>query len=393
MQKKYNEYSDINNLAIFDRLVHGDEIINTLRNIAARPNMFNMSGHFTGLLYESGTVNLTEYILGKILSDENPYLLLKAGGKNIPPIMEKTLDEELRILEKFSRITPDILRGLTNYDGYMPEWEISEIDFVKSYHEKMDKLPTEGYGMYTDHHTFMFDGEKIVPVKNPDPQRLSLLSGYDAERKKVIDNTLALLAGKPAANVLLYGDAGTGKSSTVKAVVNEFRDKGLRLIELKKAQLRDMPRIMEIISGNPLKFIIFIDDLSFASDDDNFGTLKAVLEGSAAAKTANAAIYVTSNRRHLVREKFSDRLGDDVHAGESREELSSLSERFGLKVAFFKPGKELYLKIVSDLAKQYNVDIPEEELFLRAEEFAIRRTGRSGRAARQFVESLATVNR
>ncbi|MBQ4225685.1 MAG: DUF815 domain-containing protein, partial [Oscillospiraceae bacterium] len=176
--------------------------------------------------------------------------------------------------------------------------------------------------------------------------------------------------------------------STVKAVLNEYKDRGLRLIELKKSQLHDIPLIISEIADNPLKFILYVDDLSFSSDDDDFGALKAVLEGSVASKTPNIAIYATSNRRHLVKERFSDRSGDEIHVRDSREELISLSERFGLKVTFTKPDKELYLKIVEQLAKQYGLDCDKDELFAKAESFALRRSGRSGRAARQFIEMV-----
>ena len=132
----------------------------------------------------------------------------------------------------------------------------------------------------------------------------------------------------------MYGDAGTGKSSTVKAVCNYCHDKGLRLIELKKSDLRHIPDLIDTLSKNPLKFILFIDDLSFTKDDNDFSALKAVLEGSVAAKTGNIAIYATSNRRHLVKETFSDREGDEVHRGDTMQELVSLSERFGLTITF-----------------------------------------------------------
>ena len=204
----------------------------------------------------------------------------------------------------------------------------------------------------------------------------------------IIDNTLALLRGKPASNVLLPGDAGTGKSSSVKAIANEYRDQGLRIIEIRKDQLRDIPVIIDSLSRNPLKFILFIDDLSFESDDDNFGALKAILEGSVSARTSNIAIYATSNRRHLVKENFSDRMGDDVHRNDTMQQLISLSEPFGLRITFSKPLKDQYLKIVAGLAEQNGLDIPEEKLFAEAESFAVAKSGRSARAAKQFIDKM-----
>ena len=231
---------------------------------------------------------------------------------------------------------------------------------------------------------------KLLPVLSPDTVELSSLIGYEAERKQVVDNTVALLEGKPAANVLLCGDAGTGKSSTVKAVANRFRPDGVRLIELRKDQLALLPEVMGEIAENPLKFIIFVDDLSFACDDDGFGALKAALEGSASAKASNAVIYATSNRRHLVKETFSSRQGDDVHRNDTMEELMSLSERFGLTVLFSKPKKELYMQIVTALVKENGIEMDPKELELKAEAFALAKGGRSARVAGQFADSLLT---
>ena len=202
------------------------------------------------------------------------------------------------------------------------------------------------------------------------------------------ENTLALLEGGPSANTLLCGDAGTGKSSTVKAVANAFFDEGVRLIELRKDQLSLLPYVMGKISGNPLKFIIFIDDLAFNRSDDNFSMLKAALEGSASAKADNAVIYATSNRRHIIKESFADRDGDDVHINDTLQETLSLSERFGLVVLFQKPNKQLYLEIVRELAQKYGIALPVQELEIKAEAFALRKGNRSARCAEQFIDSL-----
>ena len=197
------------------------------------------------------------------------------------------------------------------------------------------------------------------------------------------------MEGKPAANVLLYGDAGTGKSSTVKACANYFYRQGVRLIELRKDQLLSLSAVMGKIADNPLKFIIFIDDLSFNKNDDSFSMLKAALEGSASARAKNAVIYATSNRRHIVKESFSDReSGDEVHLSDTMQELLSLSDRFGLKVYFGKPDKNLYLEIVEELAKREGISMEREELFRRAEAFALGCGSRSPRAAGQFIDSL-----
>ncbi|MEG2769253.1 MAG: DUF815 domain-containing protein, partial [Oscillospiraceae bacterium] len=204
-----------------------------------------------------------------------------------------------------------------------------------------------------------------------------------------VRNTRALVKGKPSSNVLLYGDAGTGKSTTVKSVAMQFAKDGLRLIEVKKRDLYQLPELLDGLSRNPLKFIIFIDDLSFSSNDDNFAALKAILEGSVSSANGNISVYATSNRRHLIKETFSDRQGDDIHENDTKEELRSLSARFGLTITFSRPDKDLFLSIIDDLAKYYGVKMEKEELHIKAEAFALRASGRSPRVAKQFIKSLA----
>jgi hypothetical protein len=378
--------SKLVSLSVF-RGILKDETVSRLLLLLAAPDISNY-GEFVNSLYEH-TDNLTSYLLDTVIEDENPFMLRLAAYEEVPEYIEKAAKAELKVIEELSRLTSKkVKKGLGDASCYaLSEWKTEEIDFMAAYTQRMSDLSTKGYGIFAKYHIFTLKDGKLVPVKNPDPQRLSQLTGYDLERSKVINNTLALLNDKPAANVLLYGDAGTGKSSTVKAVANEYKDRGLRLIELSKSQLAELPDVIEKIARNPLKFIVFVDDVSFSSDDDNFSSLKAVLEGSVSTKTPNLAIYATSNRRHLVKEKFSDRDGDDIHAGDTREELISLSERFGLKVAFLKPNKEAYLKIVGSLAKDKGIEVT-EELLMQAEAFALRRNGRSGRAAKHFIESV-----
>jgi predicted AAA+ superfamily ATPase len=177
-------------------------------------------------------------------------------------------------------------------------------------------------------------------------------------------------------------------SSTVKALANKYFSRGLRLIELRKDQLSLLPYVMGKISENPLKFIIFIDDLAFSKSDDNFSMLKAALEGSASATADNAVIYATSNRRHIVKESFGDREGDDVHRNDTLQETLSLSERFGLVVTYSKPNKALYLTIVKKLAEKFGVRLDEKELEIKAEAFALKKGNRSARCAEQFINSL-----
>ena len=219
------------------------------------------------------------------------------------------------------------------------------------------------------------------------------LKGYTLEKKTIRDNTLALLAGKTSNNILLYGDKGCGKSSTVKAIANEYADRGLKIIEMPMSEIQAFPMICESIAHSPFKFILFLDDLTFNSEDERFVALKAFIEGGVAGKPNNLVIYATSNRRHIIREKFSEREGDDIHRRDAMESASSLSDRFGIQITFSKPVKNEYLSIVEQLAEDYGLTLDLDKLHLLAERFATRRGGRSPRTARQFImHQLALEN-
>lgn len=363
-----------------DRLLEAAESNNTLKQIKAYSD-------FVSNLYRHHN-DLSSYILTLILEDENIYMIRTSHRLEISKKMKECLFGELESLQMISEMTSLQVKNIITYDGFLPDWDNTYYDFKKEYLNRIDNIERFGYGIYAKYYMFIVKDSRIVPVKYPDEIKLSCLIGYEKQRQLVIDNTLALINGKPASNVLLSGDAGTGKSSSVKAIANEFRDKGLRIIEIRKDQLREIPEIIDNLSKNPLKFILFIDDLSFAKDDDNFGALKAILEGSVSARANNIVIYATSNRRHLVKESFSDRDGDDVHRNDTVQELISLSERFGLRITFSKPNKYEYLEIVKGLAKLNSLDMSEEELEKEAERFAVGRSGRSARAAKQFIDKM-----
>lgn len=347
----------------------------------------SLYAEFTAALYAHGC-DLGEYLKTCICEDENIYITLAAAKKPVLKVISDCALAELELFSSISAIDRSALKKAVLKEGELPDFLSTPYDFSDIYAKRVKNADKKGYGIFARHTMFRVEKGEILPFESPDEIRLDSLFGYEAERKKVLDNTKALLEGKPAANVLLFGDAGTGKSSTVKAVTNQLASEGLRLIELSKAQLPELPRVCGKIRENPLKFIIFIDDLSFNKNDDSLGTLKAILEGSASAKSENAVIYATSNRRHLVKESFSDREGDDIHANDTKAELLSLSERFGLTVLFGKPDKKLYLEIVKNLARKKGIDLDETSLFAKAEEYALRKGGRSARAAEQFTDLL-----
>jgi predicted AAA+ superfamily ATPase len=235
-------------------------------------------------------------------------------------------------------------------------------------------------------------GGQLVGVAAPDPIRLDQLVGYERERELVLQNTEHLLAGYPANSVLLYGDRGTGKSSTVKALLNEHAARGLRLVEVSRDDLADFPWIIQQLRDRPERFILFVDDLSFDEGERDYRGLKAVLEGSVEARPSNVVLYATSNRRHLVQERWTDRestLSAEIHGQDTMQEKLSLSDRFGIRVVFPSPDQRRYLAVVEALAEQRGLSLDPDVLRRRAIQWADWHNGRSGRTARQFVDHLA----
>ncbi len=344
---------------------------------------------FVGEIYENGG-NLTALTETLLSEDENAYVKTVARKAQVDEHILVSAVKELEIFSAFASLTrKDFAANMNIEEGFLPNFTSVNADMGASYAIRLANLDKYGYGIFSSRPMFRLNDDKeIVPIVSADKTSMAQFIGYEAERNKIVANTRAFIEGRPAANTLLCGDAGTGKSSTVKAIANEFFKEGIRLIELRKDQLRYLPLVMAKLSGNPLKFIIFIDDLSFNKSNDDFSMLKASLEGSASATADNAVIYATSNRRHIVKESFSERDGDDIHRNDTMQETLSLSERFGLTVLFSKPDKQLYLTIVKELARRYNLSVREEELEVQAEAFALRKGNRSARCAEQFINSL-----
>ena len=386
-----NLHIRLRSLAVFRNLLKDSVIAALCAFLEQRETAGAVSAYadFVAALYRTEKRTLAGHIQSIAGQDENAYIRMIGRGVTPWPELETDVWEELKVLQAVADLTPEALRQGLDWDGYLPGFAVKQVDLTQTYRERCCNIGKYGYGIYAKYHMFYVNRDnKIVPVRNPDSTRLSSLVDYEREQKIILDNTVALLEGRPAANILLTGDAGTGKSSTVKAVVNELHERGLRILEVRKEQLHGLPAVLDELSCNPLKFILFIDDLSFQKDDDNFSALKAILEGSVSARSRNVVIYATSNRRHLVKETFSDRDGDDIHRNDTMQEIISLSERFGIQITFQKPNKQTYLDIVRHLADERGLQYDPVRLELEAEQFALGRGGRSARAATQFVDSL-----
>lgn len=342
---------------------------------------------FLSELFKSDN-NLADFILSQIFLDDNIYISKCILKQEINNNLKKIFKNELNFFKYISSFDFSSIFN-KEYSKNIAELEIKEIDFYKIYFEHIKNIDKKGYGIFYNNNMFVLDDRKnIIAVKNKDNQDIKKLYGYEIERNKVLSNTKILIEGKKANNILLYGDAGTGKSSTVKAVANFFKDEGLRLIEIKKNQLHFITDIIEKLSCSPLKFIIFIDDLTFSSNDDTFSYLKAILEGGVNSFPNNIAVYVTSNYRHLIKENFTDRTGDDIHIEDTIQQIMSLTNRFGMIITFQRPGRDLFKEIVLSYAKENNIKTDKEELINQAEAYAIRSAGRSPRVAKQFIELL-----
>lgn len=395
MQKELDKIKlGFSSVVIFRNILKTKVIKKLLKflNYETKENIDNIKqidlySEFLSELFKSDN-NLADFILSQIFLDDNIYISKCILKQEINNNLKKNLKNELNFFKYISSFDFSSIFN-KEYSKNIAELEIKEIDFYKIYFEHIKNIDKKGYGIFYNNNMFVLDDRKnIIAVKNKDNQDIKKLYGYEIERNKVLSNTKILIEGKKANNILLYGDAGTGKSSTVKAVANFFKDEGLRLIEIKKNQLHFITDIIEKLSCSPLKFIIFIDDLTFSSNDDTFSYLKAILEGGVNSFPNNIAVYVTSNYRHLIKENFTDRTGDDIHIEDTIQQIMSLTNRFGMIITFQRPGRDLFKEIVLSYAKENNIKTDKEELIKQAEAYAIRSAGRSPRVAKQFIELL-----
>ncbi len=359
---------------------------------------------------------LQNYLLKLIAADKNP-LSLKAEkvGNTISPCLYQAALHDIKILKEIYKFTlADIgmiigIGEISFISHYSPTLNNKSSNPLQSnfktfkYAFSKEKNPevlntlidyynSTGCGQLNQFMAFRYDEiqKGIIGINNFDPVTFNDLVGYEEQREKLIKNTELFLKGKKANNVLLYGDSGTGKSSSIKALVNQFFYKGLRLIELDKDQIKEIPGLLEILGERGLYFIIFMDDLSFEDFEVEYKYLKAVMEGGIELKPDNVLFYATSNRRHIVKESWEDRTEGhgEVHQSDAIQEKLSLSERFGLTIRYPAPDHNQYLEIIKGLALKEGLDVPEDDIIQGALKWEMWHHGRSGRTARQYINYL-----
>lgn len=360
------------------------------------------------------------YLTNLLVNNENSYSRACEIRGEIEGTINKAVLHDIVIFKEFydydfkdmaESLGVDALRLITDYESGDGESKVYNsrirericslaVKFTKDHTpEEMKATLTEfykdyGVGKFGLHKAFRVlhdeEGVHIVPIRNIAHVHLNDLVGYEIPKKKLIDNTEAFVEGRKANNCLLFGDAGTGKSSSIKAIANEYYEQGLRIIEIYKHQFQDLNDVITQIKNRNYKFIIYMDDLSFEDFEIEYKYLKAVIEGGLEKKPENVLIYATSNRRHLVREKFSDKeeRRDDLHASDTVQEKLSLVSRFGVTIFFASPDKKEFQNIVRVLAERYGITLPEEELFLEAGRWELAHGGLSGRTAQQFIDYL-----
>ena len=367
----------LKSLAVF-RCILKNDMIKAFVELCEMPDEEKL-GRFTQMLYMRGD-NLSRAFLEEVLLSENVLSVKKACGESVSRVILDRANKELEIIQKAAEIESEAFSayGL---------WKVEKLDFEKEFSKRLDNIQNTGYGIFAENIMFTLEGKEMVPAIFKDDTTVDSLKGYERQRVQIENNIKALIKGKVAANMLLYGDSGTGKSATVKALANFYANQGVRLIEIKKSQISEIPYVMGKVSSNPLKFILFLDDLTFDPKDDAFGNMKAVLEGSVAARAKNTCICVTSNRRHLVKETAADREGGDLHRRDTMEEIGALTQRFGLSVVYEKPDRLGYIKVLTEIAADYGIEIGDSEI-KEAEAYAISKGGRSCRVAKQYVEEL-----
>lgn len=343
----------------------------------------------------SSVPDLGKYVMSLVQKDDNAFSRMAsgryagAGNASIDPVMRQCILSDFESILVIAALPSRSITAVLSSSGSLslPNWHHDTTGQTASnlYDSLMIYQRQNSFGVFSCYHAFLWKNQLLEPVKNPDPIRLDQLFSYTYEISQVTENTLRLLRHKRADNILLFGARGTGKSSTVKAIANTYKDQGLRLIEIDKDDLLTIAGLLTYLaelSDVRLSFILFLDDLSFSEDDTRYTILKTLLEGGIKTRPENVAIYATSNRRHIVAEKETG----EIYANDGKDEKLSLSDRFGISVRFASPNQQVYLDIVFGILCDRGVVFDREITAQKALTWAMRENGRSPRTARQFSD-------
>lgn len=417
-----NKCTELNRILLYRNLVN-DELINLvcqMLDYEGAANKVKFEEYFYTISYKlieysrlygsQGDVWQT-YFIDLLLLDENPFSLgCERRSDDIDPQLRKMAWHDLENMKdlislnwlnicKSAFIRLDC--GYPYFQGMIPHDQARQeakdkllrlvgqpypeaiLEALESYYRQF------GCGQLGRFSAFRWDNG-LQPIAHPDPITMDMIIGYEYQKKVLLENTRAFVEGRPANNILLYGAKGTGKSSSVKALLHSFAEQGLRMVEITRRQLADINKITAQLRYRNYRFIIFIDDLSFEDFEVDYKYIKASMEGSLEARAQNILFYVTSNRRHLVRENWSDRQHgeEEVFPPDSQQEKLSFADRFGISLAYLSPDQELYLQIVREMAEKEEISMEREELRNKAIQWELSHHGRSGRSARQFIDDL-----
>ena len=346
-------------------------------------------------LAREGYDSLSDYLTDRLRFGVSPYGEAVARG-TATPRGTAAARRDLETLSRLAALSPGDLKAAISARlpedwretvRDLPEWgtgPLPDLDTITDFYR------VNGCGLFARYRAFVWQGGELHPVPNPDFVPEDAFLGYERQRNQVVENTRLLISGQQVNNVLLYGMSGTGKSATVKGLLGMEGFESLRLIEVQKEELNDIPALVRDLAHRPQKFIIFIDDLAFDREDRTFSSLKSILEGSLEPRPDNVAVYCTSNRRHLVRQNFSDRSGDEIDASETIQDKTALADRFGLRVLYSEWTKPEFIEMAVRMARSKGVTADEETLRKAAVRWEARHTSRSPRSALQFTASMLT---
>lgn len=398
--------TDTNQLVIYRNILE-DPIIKSYIHLLNRTEVASLYYPLIHELLIKGDF-LFDHLIKAIIDTENTFTLQLEKNSASDTLSSRWLKNDLSLIKNLLEVDPLVIsknasdgQNMLSHLLYGPEVHIIVESFRKFFLNMKGRSLTEvdckefislcqsyGVGKYAFHQAFYFTNQQTFhPIKDFKPLSWDKIYSYAYQKQQLYENTYAFVSGAPFHNALLVGSSGTGKSSSVKAIINLFAPQKLRLIQMHKGQLSHLPKVLEQLSGRAFKFIIFIDDLSFEANEDEYKFLKSFIEGGVANEADNVAFYITSNRRHLIKEIRSER-ENDIHLNDFIQEMTSLSDRFGMTLFYEAPSQKTYLEMIGKMLEKYGEALSAEEIAVKARQWSLEHGGMSGRTAEQFVKHV-----